>query len=180
MLAMAGSKQVLVREPRIRLVKARADADVVLDAVGDLLARALNARGCAVRRSAGDLAAALADTADDAVIAIGGTGSGRNDASVQTLAKHGRVTAHGIAISPGETAAFGMSGSRPVLLLPGRIDAAIAAWLTMGLPLIDRLSGSSDAGDPSTTVPLTRKVASPIGLVEVVPVRLMKRGRPSP
>ena len=108
-----------MREPRIRLVKARADADAVLDAVGDLLARALNARGCAVRRSAGDLADALADAADDAVIAIGGTGSGRNDASVQTLARHGRVEVHGIAISPGETAAFGMSGSRPVLLLPG-------------------------------------------------------------
>jgi len=174
MLAMAGSKQVLVHEPRIRLVKSRADADVVLDAIGDLLARALNARGCAVRRSAGDLTGALADTADDAVIAIGGTGSGRNDTSVQTLAAHGRVITHGIAISPGETAAFGMSGNRPVLLLPGRIDAAIAGWLTMGLPLVDHLSGSTDAGDASTAVPLARKVASPIGLVEIVPVRVMK------
>ena len=174
MLAMAGMKQVHVREPRIRLVKARADADVVLDTVGDLLARALNARGCAVRRSAGDLAAALADSADDAVIAIGGTGSGRNDTSVTTLAKQGRVVAHGIAISPGETAAFGMSGNRPVLLLPGRIDAAIAGWLTMGLPLIDRLAGSSEGSDPSTVAKLARKVASPIGLVEIVPVRLAK------
>jgi molybdopterin biosynthesis enzyme len=173
MVAMAGSKQVLVREPRIRLVKARADADIVLDSVGDLLARALNARGCAVRRSAGDLGGALADAAYDAVIAIGGTGSGRNDASVQTLAKQGHAAVHGIAISPGETAAFGISGNRPVLLLPGRIDAAIAVWLTMGLPLVDRLSGSSDAGGPS------RAIASPIGLVEIVPVRLAK-GRAEP
>lgn len=176
MLAMAGMKQVRVREPRIRLVKARADADIVLDAIGDLLARALNARGCAVRRSAGDLADALADSADGAVIAIGGTGSGRNDMSVQTLAKHGRVTAHGIAISPGETAAFGMISKRPVLLLPGRIDAAIAGWLTMGLPLVDYLAGSSEGSDPSTVAKLTRKVASPIGLAEIVPVRLAKGG----
>jgi molybdopterin molybdotransferase len=174
MLAMAGSKQVLVREPRIRLVKARTDADVVLDTVVDLLARALNARGCAIRRSGGDLVGALADAANDAVIAIGGTGSGRNDTSVQTLAQHGRVAAHGIAISPGETAAFGLSGKCAVLLLPGRIDAAIAGWLTMGLPLVDRLAGSSEGGDPSTTVPLARKVASTIGLVEIVPVRLAK------
>jgi molybdopterin molybdotransferase len=179
MLAMAGKQQVLAREPRIRLVKARADADVVLDAVGDLLVRALNARGCATRRSAGDLAAVLADSAHDAVIAIGGTGSGRNDASVHTLARSGQVAAHGIAISPGETAAFGMSGGRPVLLLPGRIDAAIAGWLTMGLPLIDRLSGSSDAGDPASAAKLARKVASPIGLVEIVPVRLA-RGHAEP
>jgi molybdopterin molybdotransferase len=180
MLATAGKQQVLAREPRIRLVKARADADVVLDAVGDLLVRALNARGCATRRSAGDLAAALADTAADAVIAIGGTGSGRNDASVHTLARGGHVVAYGIAISPGETAAFGMSGSRPVLLLPGRIDAAIAGWLTMALPLIDRLSGSSDAGDSASTAKLARKVASPIGLVEIVPVRLARGGHAEP
>jgi molybdopterin biosynthesis enzyme len=179
MLAMAGEQQVLVREPRIRLVKARADADVVLDAIGDLLMRALNARGCATRRGAGDLAAALADTAADAVIAIGGTGSGRSDASVQTLAQDGQVVAHGIAISPGETAAVGLSNSRPVLLLPGRIDAAIAGWLTMGLPLIDRLSGCSDPGNPGSVAKLARKVASPIGLVEVVPVRLA-RGQAEP
>jgi len=176
MLAMAGMKRVAVREPRIRLVKVRPDADVVLDTAGDLLARALNARGCAIRRSAGDLDAALADSADDAVIAIGGTGSGRDDASVATLARHGRVVAHGVGISPGETAAFGMTGDRPVLLLPGRIDAAIAAWLTMGLPLVDRLAGSSEGSSPSTVAMLTRKVVSPIGLVEVVPVRLMKHG----
>jgi molybdopterin molybdotransferase len=171
MLAMAGTMRLPVREPRIRLVKARPGADAMLDAIGDLLARALDARGCAVRRTAGDLSAALGDSGDHAVIAIGGTGSGRNDTSVQTLARVGRVTAHGIAISPGETTAIGMVSDRPVLLLPGRIDAAIAAFLTIGTPLIDRLAGSHEPGS-STAAKLTRKVASPIGLVEVVPVRL--------
>jgi molybdopterin biosynthesis enzyme len=179
MLAASSIDRVRVREPRIRLVKARAAPDTVLDAVADLLARALATRGCAVVRNAGDLAAALAGQDTDAVIGIGGTGSGRNDASVNTLAAHGRVEAHGIAISPGETAAFGMAAERPVLLLPGRIDAAIAGWLTMGLPLVDRLSGSSDAGDPFIRAPLARKVASPLGLVEVVPVRLAQ-GRAEP
>ena len=172
MLAMAGHKQVAVREPRIRLVKVRSATDAVLDATGDLLARALNARGCVVQRSAGGLDEALADPSADAVIAIGGTGAGRNDASVQVLAKHGSVAAYGIAIAPGETTAFGMSDSRPVLLLPGRLDAAIAGWVTIGLPLVDRLSGSPDAANASTKATLTRKVASPIGLVEIVPVRL--------
>jgi molybdopterin biosynthesis enzyme len=153
---------------------------VVLDATSDLLARALSARGCAVQRSSGNLAPALADVDSDAVIAVGGTGAGRNDASVQALAKHGRVSAHGIAISPGETAAFGTSGKRLVLLLPGRIDAAVAGWLTIGVPLVDRLSGSNDAGSPSTKAILSRKVASPIGLVEVVPVRLVDGHRAEP
>ena len=83
---------------------------------------------------------------------------------------------HGVAISPGETAAFGIAGERPVLLLPGRIDAAIAAWLVMGLPLIDRLAGSSEGADPSSVAKLTRKIASPVGLAEIVPVRLMTHG----
>ena len=181
MLAMAGKQQVLVREPRIRLVKARADADVVLDAVGDLLMRALNARGCATRRSAGDLAARACGSqrptpsSPSAAPAAGATTRActRSPAAAE-------VVAHGIAISPGETAAFGMSGSRPVLLLPGRIDAAIAGWLTMALPLIDRLSGSSDAGDPAAVAKLARKVASPIGLVEIVPVRLTRGGQAEP
>jgi molybdopterin biosynthesis enzyme len=80
--------------------------------------------------------------------------------------------AYGVAIAPGETAAFGMSDSRPVLLLPGRLDAAIAGWLTVGLVLIDRLSGSREAPEPVRIATLTRKVASQIGLVEIVPVRL--------
>lgn len=172
MLAMAGHQRVPVREPRVRLVKGRCSADAVLDAAGDLLARALAARGCAVRRSAGDLAQALTDSEADAVVAIGGTGAGRSDVSVQMLAKHGLVSAHGIAIAPGETTAFGMSGHRPVLLLPGRIDAAVAGWLTLGLPLVDRLAASNDGAGASTVARLARKVASPIGLVEIVPVRL--------
>jgi molybdopterin biosynthesis enzyme len=40
---------------------------------------------------------------------------------VKTLARLGQVEAHGIAVSPGETAAFGFAGARPVLLIPGRL-----------------------------------------------------------
>jgi molybdopterin biosynthesis enzyme len=179
MLMAAGHAQVRVREPRIHLVKARPAPDLMLDTAADLVARALAARGCALTRTTGDLAAALTDAESDAAIAIGGTGRGRGDASVRTLARCGRVEAHGIAISPGETAAFGMGGARPALLLPGRIDAALAGWLTMGRPLVDRLAGSTDAGDPRIVASLERKVASPIGLVEVVPVRL-KAGKAEP
>ncbi len=88
--------------------------------------------GVAISNDGTDLESALADQGADAVVAIGGTGTGRNDASVCTLARLGRVEAHGIALSPGETAAVGFAGSRPVLLLPGRLDAALAVWLVIG------------------------------------------------
>jgi molybdopterin biosynthesis enzyme len=85
---------------------------------------------------------------------------------------------YGIALSPGETAAFGIVGSRPVLLLPGRLDAAIAGWLVLGQHLLERLSASTEQ---TTTTPaiLARKIASPLGLAEVVPVRC-RDGRAEP
>ena len=106
----------------------------------------------------------------DAIIAIGGTGEGRNDRSVIALARAGNVVCHGIGLAPGETAAFGMAKGRPVLLMPGRIDAALACWLAIGRPLLDRLSGAS-AGDNAITATLARKVTSTVGIAEVIPLR---------
>ena len=95
-----------------------------------------------------------------------------------TLARLGRVEAHGIALAPGTTAAFGMVGVRPVLLLPGRLDGALAVWLLLGEPLLARLAARRDRR-PRVTARLARKVASNLGLAELVPVRL-RDGKPSP
>ena len=90
---------------------------------------------------------------------------------MHTLARLGRVETHGIALSPGETAAVGFVGPRPVLLVPGRLDAALAVWLVIGRHLLARLTGDT-APEPATKAPLARKVASTLGLVELVPVRM--------
>jgi molybdopterin biosynthesis enzyme len=116
------------------------------------------------------LEAALGDAESDAVIAVGGTGGGRRDAAVHTLARLGRVEAHGIAISPGETAAFGFAGERPVLLVPGRLDAALAVWLLIGRCLVAKLAGGT-VEETAAMLPLKRKVTSTIGMTELVPVR---------
>jgi len=83
----------------------------------------------------------------------------------------GGVDIHGIAVSPGETAAFGRVGARPVLLIPGRFDAALAVWLVIGWPLLARLSGLREE-QPTSAATLTRKVASSLGMTEVIPVRV--------
>ena len=111
----------------------------------------------------------MADQQTDAVIAIGGTGSGRSDHAVQTLARFGRVEAHGVAVSPGETAAFGFVGERPVLLIPGRIDAVLAVWFLIGRHLVAKLAGGS-VTPASALLPLKRKITSTIGMTELVPV----------
>ena len=81
------------------------------------------------------------------------------------------VAVHGIGLTPGETAAFGFAGTRPVLLLPGRLDAALAVWLTLGRRLLHRLAGGRVFEDPVETLTLARKLASTVGLAELVPVR---------
>ena len=118
----------------------------------------------------GSLDTALTDRQTDAIIAVGGTGSGRHDSAVSTLARLGRVEVHGVAVSPGETAAFGFIGAKPVLLIPGRLDAALAIWLTIGRHLVAKLAGGV-VEDVSAMLPLKRKVTSTIGLTELIPVR---------
>ncbi len=164
-----GFAELNVREPRIWIARARA-APPPVDAGLAMLARFVGKAGGALHGELTQLHDALARDEADAVIAIGGTGSGRDDDSVRTLARFGQVAAHGIAISPGETAAFGFTGARPVLLLPDRFDAALAGWLLIGLPLLATLAGRRDHATPAL-LPLTRKVTSTIGLTELVPVR---------
>jgi molybdopterin biosynthesis enzyme len=86
------------------------------------------------------------------------------------LSRAGTVICHGIGLTPGDTAAFGMAKDRPVLIMPGRIDAVLACWLVLGRALLDRLSGADDV-EIVGKVTLARKVTSTVGIAEVVPLR---------
>jgi molybdopterin biosynthesis enzyme len=175
-----GIAPAVVRKPRIAVVRARDGSDAILDAIVTFLVRAVAANGGeAVAPSpapvADALAAALSANGADAAIVVGGSGAGPRDDSVHALRRTGDVAAHGIAISPGETAAVGTAFSRPVLVVPGRLDAALAVWLLIGRPLLAHLAGSAvDALPyPRREQPgvLTAKVTSTVGLTDVVPVR---------
>ena len=172
LLAMVGVRSVTIREPRLRVVRARARPDRVIDAAVACIAHAIRCAGALA--VAGDeneaLAGALTPADADAVVVVGGTGCGRNDAAVATLASLGTVEAHGIGLSPAQTAAFGTVGGRPVLALPGRLDAALAAWHMLGRAMLARLAASSE---PTClhAAKLTRKISSSAGLAQLVAVR---------
>jgi molybdopterin biosynthesis enzyme len=170
MLAAAGVTEVTIRQPRFHIASGSISRTPLIDAALALLVRLVASDGGAALDGSDSLDAALADEQADAVIAVGGTGSGRNDMSVRRLAERGRVAAHGIAISPGETAAFGWAGTRPVLLLPGRLDAVLTGWCLIGRHLLAKLAGGS-VDDAPAVLSLKRKVASTIGMTELVPVR---------
>jgi molybdopterin biosynthesis enzyme len=171
-LLALGIERVAIREPTVRVI--RAAQGKAIDAACELIATAIMAEGgwpvfddmtfdAALRQ-------AKAAQGAHAIIAIGGTGSGRNDQSVRTLERAGKVAFHGIGITPGETTAFGTIGARPVLLLPGRLDAALAGWLTVGRRMLARLAFRLSEEQPFNAE-LSGKIASPLGLAEVVPVR---------
>lgn len=166
-----GIVRVTVREPRVRVVSTGGAAT---DAVALAIARAVSAHGVVVIFVRA-LERALADEQTDIVIAVGGTGEEQDDASVAMLARMGQVDIHGFGIAPGETAALGVAKGHPVLMLPAQLDAALAAFLVVGEPLLARLTGLT-AREPGIPVTLTRKIVSTVGLAEVVPVRRSANG----
>jgi molybdopterin biosynthesis enzyme len=76
------------------------------------------------------------------------------------------------------TAGAGVAEGRPVLLLPGRAEDALAAWILLARPLLDALAGAVPAAP--LRLRLTRKVPSTVGLAELVPLRLGEDGGAEP
>ena len=170
-----GVSRVAVRRPRVRVIVARATDDPVLEAIAALMGTLATACGGEIVSDGQGESAALGSDDTDLVILVGGSGTGLRDVSVHLLAQAGQVAFHGVGISPGETVAFGAMNKAGVLIVPGRLDAAFAAWVTIGEAIMAHLAGYKGA-PPSSPATLARKVASTIGLVEVVPVKLEPYG----
>jgi molybdopterin molybdotransferase len=166
----AGLQSLNVRRPRLRLVDIPANSGYTdtVQLIAELAgaAGASTARAKAGGRDAASTAKAIEPGDCDLLVTIGGSGVGRTDAAIAALAARGEVVAHGIAVQPGRTAAVGRIGKIPFVALPGAPDQALAAWLTLVLPVLDRLSGL--APRQSITLPLARKIASSVGIGEIV------------
>jgi molybdopterin molybdotransferase len=169
LIARAGGMTALkVRRPRVRVVNVPASGEAV---TAQLIAESARKAGAEVftiettGRDADSIAQALDAGGCDLLLTTGGSGVGRTDATVTTLAQRGELIAHGIAIEPGRTTAVGRVGNTPFIALPGAPDQAFAAWWTLAIPVLDRLSGRR----PRTTLnlPLARKIASSVGIAEI-------------
>jgi molybdopterin molybdotransferase len=166
----AGLARLNVRRPTLRIVDIPAASSDVVTA--QLITESARALGAAVAfaeastRDAASIASTLEPGGCDMLITIGGSGVGRTDATIAALAERGEVIAHGVALQPGRTSAVAKIEKTPVVALPGAPDHALAAWWTLALPVLGRLSGLS----PPTpvTLPLARKVASSVGIAEIV------------
>jgi molybdopterin molybdotransferase len=161
----AGVEEINVRRPRLRIVNIPGGA-----ITANLIAETARAAGAEVlfAEAMSRDATAVADVLDadcDLLVTIGGSGVGRTDSTIAALAKRGEVIAHGIALQPGRTSAIGKIGTVPLVALPGAPDQALAAWWTVVLPVLDRLSGLQQRRPVS--LPLARKIASQVGVAEI-------------
>jgi molybdopterin molybdotransferase len=167
---IAGLDRLAVRRPRLRLVNIPASTGNA--ATAQLILESARGAGAEVifveagGRDARSIAKAFEAEPYDLLVTVGGTGVGRTDATIEALAMRGTLIAHGIALQPGRTAAIGRIGHSPVIAVPGAPDQALAVWWTLALPALERLSGSEPR--QTTTLPLTRKIASGVGIVEIV------------
>jgi molybdopterin biosynthesis enzyme len=121
-------------------------------------------------RDAKTIAASLTKNEADLIVVVGGTGFGRSDHAAEALAASGSLIARGIALRPGETSGCGVVAGRPVILVPGRLEAALAATLTLVLPCLDHLMGATPRFN-FLGGQLTRKVSSTVGMTDVVLLR---------
>jgi molybdopterin molybdotransferase len=174
----AGWDHLRVRRPRLCLLNIPATSGTT--ATAQLISECARGAGADVAcaeargRDAASIAKAIETTMDaaiepgacDVLVTIGGSGVGRTDAAVLALAQRGEVFAHGIALQPGRTAAVGRIEKVPVIALPGAPDQALAAWWTLARPVLDRLSARQKR--QRLTLPLARKIASSVGIAEIV------------
>ncbi|PWS37053.1 molybdopterin-binding protein [Falsiroseomonas bella] len=160
-LLAAGIAEVAVRVPRVTLLDCGTGLAPMLAALAGIEGAEITLDDAAPD--------ALRDAGGDAILVVGGTGESSEDPAPRALAAAGTLMAHGLAARPGMATAIGRIGAAPVLLLPGRAEDALAAWWLLGRPLLRHLAGA--AAPPPREARLARKVASTIGLAELVPLR---------
>lgn len=109
----------------------------------------------------------------DVVLVAGRSGWGDDDTAAGAIVEAGgRLDHHGLAMTPGSSAGFGGLGEASLLLLPGDPLAALVTYDLLAGRLVRRLAGHTvKLPYPNRRFKLTRKIASPIGTSEWIPVR---------
>jgi molybdopterin molybdotransferase len=115
----------------------------------------------------------------DTVWISGGSSVGTRDLTLkvfETLADFSLLV-HGISISPGKPTIIGISGSIPVIGLPGHVASALVVADVFLTPLLFRLSGRSyfsGVQQPQAEAILARNIESASGREDYIRVRLIR------
>jgi molybdopterin molybdotransferase len=117
--------------------------------------------------------AALVATDSDVLLVSGGSSVGQEDHAPRVLAELGELPIHGVALRPASPTGVGFLGDRPAFLLPGNPVSCLCAYDLFAGRAVRRLgSRSPEMPYRTTTLPLARKIASTVGRVDYVRVRV--------
>ena len=173
--ASLGATQLIVRRRPVVTIVLAGPKPPAIEALGlaisTLVARDGGAMDCARRHD--DLARTLSCVAPaDLFLVVGRSGWGEDDDAVHVIAAAGgRIEHHGLALTPGGSAGLGWLGGVPLLLLPGDPLSALVTYELLAGRLLRRLAGrASGFPYPVQRLVLSRKIASPVGVSEFVPV----------
>jgi molybdopterin molybdotransferase len=121
--------------------------------------------------------AAIQQVAEDVVIITGGSSVGAEDFAPLIIQELGELVVHGVAMRPSSPVGFGFIQQQPIFLIPGNPVSALVAFDTFVGPTLQLMQGLHPAY-PYAKVrgKLTRKIASAIGRVDFVRVRLTEAG----
>jgi putative molybdopterin biosynthesis protein len=81
----------------------------------------------------------LALGAADLVLLVAGSAKGRGDHAISVIGRIGKVVVQGVAIRPGHPVVLGLSGSTPVIGVPGYPVSAALAFELFGVRLLGEL-----------------------------------------
>ena len=116
---------------------------------------------------------ALVGADADVLLVSGGSSVGQEDHAPRVLAELGELPVHGVALRPASPAGVGFLKGRPAFLLPGNPVSCLCAYDLFAGRAVRRLGGRSpEMPYRSMLLPLARKIASVVGRVDYVRVRV--------
>jgi molybdopterin molybdotransferase len=123
---------------------------------------------------------AFEEATEDVLLVSGGSSVGQEDHAPRILSELGELCVHGVALRPASPTGVGFLGERPVFLLPGNPVSCLCAYDLFAGRAIRLLGGRSrEMPYRTSAAPLARKIASMVGRVDYVRVRV-EEGRVEP
>jgi molybdenum cofactor synthesis domain-containing protein len=110
----------------------------------------------------------------DMILVIGGSSVGKSDFVPSAIAEEGKLLFHGVAIRPGSPTSFGIIKGKPIFSLPGFPAGCLIAFEFLVRPALEYMLGLEEPR-MKIRAKLGRTIASALGRVDVVRVRLERR-----
>ncbi len=170
---------VLSGKPRVALASfgSKAGADISAATLAHLMER--DGAAVSARPTTGGQLEPCPEA--DLVVVVGRSGWGQDDVAEAMISRHGALAHHGLALRPCGSVGFGHLAGVPLVLLPGDPLSAWVAYELLVARLLRRWSCKpSLLAFGSERCVLSRKIASPVGTADWVPLVCEADGRVTP